>query len=139
MSKSENIIQLWVVNLFLFSLGRTPCQSQDSICSITNPHQAAEFPGGEWQMHCYIQENLNASIVRSVDTTGTAWAEIDVDTSGHVTFVKIVHSLEKELDDDLTRILCMMPQWTSGRTFGQPCSTKLRIPLTIPIRRNLCH
>lgn len=139
MSKSEYIIQLWVVILLLFRLGMTPCQSQDSIYSITNPHQAAEFPGGERQMHCYIQENLNASIVRSVDITGTAWAEVDIDSKGHVTFVKIVHSLEKDLDEDLTRILCMMPHWAPGRTFGQPCSTKLRIPLTIPIRRNLCH
>lgn len=139
MTKFEHITKLLVAYLLLTSIGRTPCQSQDNGHPIVNPHQAPEFPGGERQMHCYIQENLNASLVRSVDTTGTAWAEIDIDNSGHVTFVKIVRPLEKRLDEELLNILCKMPQWTPGRTFGEPCNTKYRVPVTIPIRRTLCH
>jgi len=60
---------------------------------------------------------------------GKVVAEFIVNKDGSVTDVKIVSSFNSLCDNEVLRVLRMMPRWTAGIMNGEPCRTKVCIPV----------
>ncbi|MEI7597452.1 MAG: energy transducer TonB [Bacteroidota bacterium] len=97
------------------------------------------FPGGEKQLYCFIDQNLNKEIFKSVDTTGVIYISFVIDTVGKPTDFNIRRSLHPTLDNEVMRVLKMMPNWTPGKQNNKPVPVSFNFPLRIPYVNKFCN
>ena len=89
-----------------------------------------QFPGGPVEMMKWLTRNLKyPKQAEEVRQQGKVVAEFIVNKDGSVTDVRIVTSLSPLCDREVLRVLRMMPRWTPGLQDGQPCRTKVCIPV----------
>ena len=94
------------------------------------------FPGGENELQCFIDRNLNKDLLAKIDVTGTIWAQITVDTLGNISDVVIIKSLNGVIDQEFKRLIELMPRWEPGTINGRPYSTEFNIALRMPYKNN---
>jgi len=98
-----------------------------------------EFPGGENALFCFIDKHIDKQLLQTVDTTGAAWAQFTIDTLGHVTDIKIAKSLSATVDNELLRIIGLMPKWTAGKIRYKLVDVKMHLPLRLPYDNKFCR
>gem|GEM_PF-4326214 len=99
-------------------------------CAETFP----EFPGGEKELYCFIESVINKDLLITIDTTGIAYAQFVVDTSGNIKEIMIVRPLNPVADNELLRVLGLMPKWRPGKIYEKPVAVKITLPLKIPYK-----
>ncbi len=97
-----------------------------------------EFPGGETELNCFIERVVDKDLLSKLDTIGMAWAQFTIDTLGNVSGAVITKSLVEEVDQELLRIIGLMPQWKPGRLRGKLVATGYNLPLKVPYK-NWCR
>ena len=78
----------------------------------------------------FIAENLKypqEAIDKKVE--GQAIVEFVVDAAGNVTNPKIVKGLGAGCDEEVIRVIKMMPTWTPGQLAGVPVKVKMNLPV----------
>ena len=90
-----------------------------------------QFPGGPVEMMKWLTRNLHyPKQLEERKITGKVVAEFIVNKDGSITNVSIaVSSKNRIFDGEVLRVLRMMPRWTAGMQDGQPCRTKVCIPV----------
>ena len=89
-----------------------------------------QFPGGLTEFTKWLTRNLKyPKSLEGRKVEGPVIAEFMVNTDGSVTDVKIVHSLHPDCDNEVLRVLRMMPRWTPGIENDKPCRTVVRVPV----------
>ena len=89
-----------------------------------------QFPGGPTEFMKYLTRNLKyPKSVEELKQQGEVVAEFIVNKDGSVTDVTIVKSFHPLCGREVLRVLRMMPRWTAGIQDGQPCRTKVSIPV----------
>ncbi len=90
-----------------------------------------QFPGGPVEMMKWLTRNLKyPPTAQENKQQGKVVAEFIVNKDGSITNVHIVTSSHTPLlDREVVRVLRMMPRWTAGIQDGQPCRTKVCIPV----------
>jgi len=89
-----------------------------------------QFPGGPVEMMKWLTRNLKyPRQAEEAKQQGKVVAEFIVNKDGSITDVRIVTSLTPLCDREVLRVLRMMPRWTAGVQDGQPCRTKVCIPV----------
>ena len=89
-----------------------------------------QFPGGPTEFMKYLTRNLKyPKSVEQMKQQGEVVAEFIVNKDGSVTDVTIVKSFHPLCGREVLRVLRMMPRWTAGIQDGQPCRTKVSIPV----------
>ena len=89
-----------------------------------------QFPGGPVEMMKWLTRNLKyPKQAEEQRLQGKVLAEFIVNKDGSITNVHIVKSLTPLCDREVMRVLRMMPRWTAGIQDGQPCRTKVCIPV----------
>ena len=98
-----------------------------------NFHVAEElpqFPGGAVEFMKWLTRNLRyPSKARQQKVQGKVVAVFYVEKDGHVSGVRVTHSLSADCDREVMRVLNMMPKWTPGLQNDRPCRTKISIPV----------
>ena len=61
--------------------------------------------------------------------TGKVYVQFIIEKDGTVTNVRIVRSVDAELDQEAVRVVSSMPRWTPGKQRGKP----VRVSFTLPI------
>lgn len=118
--------------------GQADTDRIDTNLVLIDPETPPSFPGGESELFCFIDHNIDKGLLRSVDITGSVFAQFTVDTTGHIFDIKIIKSLNKTVDDELIRIISLMPQWKPGRAWNKAVEVKYVLPLKVPYV-NRCH
>ena len=103
-----------------------------------HPETQPEFPGGEKELWCFIDKNLNKQLLYSIDTIGRSIASFTIDTTGSVCDIKIMRSLNPIIDNELLRIIKLMPKWKPGKFYDKPVEVKYQIPLKLPYENKFC-
>ena len=96
------------------------------------------FPGGENEMQCFIDRNLNKELLATIDVAGIVWAQFMVDTVGNLSNIIITKPLNDIVDQEFKRLIELMPNWEPGTVRGKPYSTGYNIALKIPYK-NYCR
>jgi hypothetical protein len=104
----------------------------DSQAVLITPEINPVFPGGEKEMYYFIEQNINKSLLSTIDTSGQIFAQFKVDTFGNLMDIKILKSLDKTADNEFLRILNLMPKWDPGSIYGKPIEVEMILPLRIP-------
>ncbi len=90
-----------------------------------------QFPGGPVEMMKWFTRNLHyPKQLEERKMQGKVVAEFIVNKDGSITNVDIAVSSKNTIfDREVLRVLRMMPRWTAGMQNGQPCRTKVCIPV----------
>ncbi len=93
-----------------------------------------QYPGGAVEFMKWLTKNLQYPKLAQVKKTqGKVIAHFYVEKDGSITGLKIVQSLSRECDKEALRVLGMMPNWQPGVQNGQPCRTKVCIPIVFKL------
>ena len=107
-----------------------PPPPDDDVVDIVEVEDLPQFPGGAVEFMKWLTRNLKyPSQAQEQQTQGRVVAEFIVNTDGSVTDVRLVSKLTPPCDNEVLRVLRMMPRWTPGLQAGQPCRTKVCIPV----------
>ena len=89
-----------------------------------------QFPGGPTEFMKWLTRNLKyPKSVEELKQQGEVIAEFIVNKDGSITDVKVVKSFHPLCGREVLRVLRMMPRWTAGIQDGEPCRTKVSIPV----------
>ena len=107
-----------------------PPAQDDAVQDFRVVEDLPQFPGGPTELMKWLTRNLKyPKTVAEQKRQGRVVAEFIVNKDGSVTDVAIVKSFNNACDAEVMRVLRMMPRWTAGIMDGQPCRTKVVIPV----------
>ena len=91
--------------------------------------QMPRFPGGEAALMKYVKSHIHYP-PQANGVQGHVVVQFVVDKTGKVGEVKVVHSLDKYLDNEAVRICKSLPRFTPGRQKGQAVPVWYTLPIT---------
>ena len=97
--------------------------------------QMPQFPGGEAALMKYLESHINyppAAAKNKIE--GNVIVQFVVKKDGSIGEVKVVHSLEKDLDKEAVRIVKSLPKFTPGRHDGQAVSVWYTLPVSFKLK-----
>jgi protein TonB len=103
-------------------------QNEEPIYVVVD--QMPEFPGGPNGLGNFIRSNLSYP-TEAIDskTEGFVIASFIVEKDGKVSKPTIVKGLGKGCDEEVLRLIGMMPVWKAGLKDGKAVRVKLNIPV----------
>ena len=97
--------------------------------------QMPQFPGGEAALMKYLQSHINyPPMAAENNVQGRVVVQFVVDKSGRVGEVKVVRSVDKDLDKEAVRVCKSLPKFTPGRQNGQAVSVWYTLPVTFKLQ-----
>ena len=84
---------------------------------ILNPTKRAYFPGGPQAMSKFLKDNINFS--QETKVKGTVRVAFIVTKDGNICDVRITSKPKKYIDNEVTRVIKMMPKWIPGYNAGE--------------------
>ena len=92
--------------------------------------QMPQFPGGEAALMKYLQSHINyPPMAAENNVQGKVVVQFVVDKTGRVGEVKVVRSVDKDLDREAARVCKSLPKFTPGRQNGHPVSVWYTLPV----------
>ena len=97
--------------------------------------QMPQFPGGEAALMKYVQSHINyPPMAAENNVQGRVVVQFVVDKTGKVGEVKVVRSVDKDLDKEAVRVCKSLPKFTPGRQNGQAVSVWYTLPVTFKLQ-----
>ncbi|RLD76110.1 MAG: hypothetical protein DRJ15_15935 [Bacteroidetes bacterium] len=102
-------------------------ESQKAVFTLTE--QMPEFPGGMDSLQIFLQQTLvyPENIEPKIDTT--VIAQFVISKKGKIKSIAIVKSAGKAFDNEVIRVIKLMPDWNPGMQKGKPVSVKYNLPI----------
>lgn len=89
-----------------------------------------QFPGGAAEFMKWLTKNLKyPAVAQNKKVKGRVVAQFIVNTDGSVSDLELTEHLDKACDQEVLRVLRMMPKWQAGMMDAKPCRTKVCIPI----------
>lgn len=67
---------------------------------------------------------------------GTVVVSFVVEKDGSLTDIKVVRSVDEDLDDEALRVVSVSPKWIAGRRAGKKVRTRVSVPVEFRLKRN---
>ena len=97
--------------------------------------QMPQFPGGEAALMKYLSSHINyPPMAAENNIQGRVVVQFVVDKTGKVGEVKVVRSVDKDLDKEAVRVCKSLPKFTPGRQNGQAVSVWYTLPVTFKLQ-----
>ena len=122
-----------------FDVYMIPVEDEIEEPPIDFPDIMPKFPGGDFELLCFIDNNINKGILQKSKVEGKSWAKFTIDTTGQVTDIRIIKSLSEMVDNELLRVISLMPRWTPGERYNKLIEVDFSIPLIIPYENKNCY
>ena len=106
-------------------------RSEDEI--FKSVEQMPQFPGGDAALMEYIESNIQYPYAE-INVQGKVIVQFVVDKTGKVGEVKVVRSVDKELDKEAVRLCKSLPDFTPGRQNGQAVSVWYTLPVIFKMK-----
>ena len=107
-----------------------PPPSDEDAVSLRIAEDAPQFPGGPVAMMKWLTRNLHyPKALEPQHVQGKVVAEFIVNEDGSIAYVKVTSGLHPLCDAEVLRVLRMMPRWKPGVMNGEPCRTKVCVPV----------
>ena len=97
--------------------------------------QMPQFPGGEAALMKYIESHINyPPMAAKNNIQGKVVVQFVVDKTGKVGEVKVVRSVDKDLDKEAIRVVKSLPKFTPGRQDGKAVSVWYTLPVPFKLK-----
>lgn len=94
-----------------------------------------QFPGGEAALLRWLQNNIiYPPVAAEYNIQGRVEVSFVVERNGGVSDVKVVKSVDEDLDAEAVRVTSAMPKWKPGMQDGKPVRTRYTIPITFRLQ-----
>lgn len=94
-----------------------------------------QFVGGNEAMTNFLINNVKyPEKAKKAGKTGKVYVSFIVDVKGKVSNVKVVKSVDPELDAEAVRCVSLMPDWTPGKDKGKAVSVQLILPINFQLK-----
>ena len=97
--------------------------------------QMPEFPGGNAALSRFISENLRyptSAIENGIQ--GRVIVQFVVTKTGSIGNVKVIRSVDHDLDNEAIRVCKSLPNFTPGKVNGQPVNVWYSLPITFRLQ-----
>ena len=89
-----------------------------------------EFPGGMSELMKFLQRNVRyPAAAQQAGIQGKVEVEFVVKKDGSVSDVKVIRSVNPELDAEAVRVISAMPKWKPGEQRGTPVDARFEMPI----------
>ena len=103
--------------------------------SIASVDVLPAFPGGEDALMKFLAKNIHYPVIaRENRITGRVYAGFVVDEEGNIESVSIIRGLGYGMDDEVIRVMGMMPKWKPGRYQNRNVKTAFTIPVFFSLK-----
>jgi protein TonB len=110
-------------------------QGGDVDALITNPDKMPEFPEGEKALNDFLRKNIRyPQLAKENNIMGKVIASFIVNTDGSISDIKIVRAIGGGCDEEVIRVLRLMPNWKPGEVSGRAVKVKYTIPVSFSIK-----
>ena len=97
--------------------------------------QMPQFPGGEDALRKYLASHINyPPMAAENNVQGKVVIQFVVGKDGKIGEVKVVRSVDKDLDREAVRVCKALPKFTPGRQNGQPVSVWYTLPVQFKLQ-----
>lgn len=97
--------------------------------------QMPMFPGGEAELYKTISSNLNyPAMAIENNVQGKVVVQFVVEKDGSVGTVKVVKSVDRDLDNEAIRVCKKLPKFIPGKQNGQPVRVWFTLPVTFKLQ-----
>lgn len=97
--------------------------------------QMPQFPGGEAALMKYLSSHIQyPALAAENNIQGRVVVQFVVDKTGKVGEVKVVRSVDKDLDKEAVRVCKSLPKFTPGRQNGQAVSVWYTLPVSFKLQ-----
>jgi protein TonB len=97
--------------------------------------QMPTFPGGEGALMKYLSSHINyPAMAQENGVQGRVVVQFVVTKTGKVGEVKVVRSVDKDLDREAVRVCKSLPNFVPGRQNGQPVNVWYTLPVTFKLQ-----
>jgi len=88
------------------------------------------YPGGEAELNKFLASNLSMpDDARKAGIQGTVYATFLVKEDGTVTDAKIIRGIGQSCDNEVLRVINLMPKWYPGKQNGRPVTVQFNMPV----------
>jgi protein TonB len=102
---------------------------------FTSVEQMPQFPGGEAALMKYLSSHINyPPMAAENNVQGRVVVQFVVGKDGKVGEVKVVRSVDKDLDKEAVRVCKSLPKFTPGRQNGQAVRVWYTLPVTFKLQ-----
>ncbi len=101
--------------------------------------QMPQFPGGEAALMKYIESHIKyPPLAAQNNVQGIVVVQFVVNKDGSIGEVKVVRSVDKDLDKEAIRVIKTLPKFTPGRQNGKAVSVWYTLPVSfkLPAKNN---
>ena len=97
--------------------------------------QMPQFPGGEAALMKFLQSHINYPPMAAENgVQGRVVVQFVVDKTGKIGEVKVVRTVDKDLDKEAVRVCKSLPKFTPGRQNGQPVAVWYTLPVSFKLQ-----
>ena len=97
--------------------------------------QMPTFPGGDAALMKYLSSHIQyPTMAAENNVQGKVVVQFVVTKTGKVGEVKVVRSVDKDLDREAVRVCKSLPNFVPGRQNGQPVSVWYTLPVTFKLQ-----
>jgi TonB family protein len=102
---------------------------------IKSRMQMPEFEGGVQAFSLYLGKNIKyPANARKYGVEGRVILSFSVEKDGTITDIKVIRSVNPELDEEALRVLRKSPNWIPGTRFGLPVKVKYAVPIMFKLK-----
>lgn len=126
-------VAIILLSTFSFLKAQTASENKNKIYDFVE--QMPEYIGGYDSMSVFLQKNLKYPVQAKKDSLqGKVSVQFIVDTIGVIEDVKIKKSLSKECDEEVIRVMLLMPPWKPGMLNGKPVNVRFLLPIIFKLK-----
>lgn len=102
---------------------------------FTHVEQMPKFPGGDAELYKFISSNLNyPAMAIENNVQGRVVVQFVVTKDGSIGNVKVVRSVDRDLDNEAIRVCKKLPKFIPGKQNGQPVNVWYTLPVTFKLQ-----
>ena len=102
---------------------------------FTAVEQMPQFPGGDTALTKYLSSNINYPIVAAKNgIQGRVVVQFVVTKNGSVGEVKVLRSVDRDLDKEAIRLCKSLPKFIPGKMNGQAVNVWYTMPITFKLQ-----
>ena len=102
---------------------------------FTAVEQMPQFPGGEAELMKYLSKNINyPTMAMENNIQGRVVVQFVVTKTGSIGEVKVVRSVDRDLDREAIRVCKSLPKFTPGKMNGQAVNVWYTLPVNFKLQ-----
>ena len=95
-----------------------------------------EYPGGMQAMYTFLGENIKyPKNARKKKIEGTVYVKFIVDEDGDVINPVVIKGIGGGCDEEVIRVVNLMPKWTPGEQFGKKAAVYYTLPCKFSLNK----